>query len=761
MAPKTRALPWSTPGVGLLTAAIEICPQPLAIAREGVVLWCNAAFACLFGYATPGELHQFKLARLFPPGHACPGTAPRNSPLESFGCGFPGCEFQGMKKNGDRVLVEGSCRWFSVEGKPALMISARDMSQGERRRVSREGPARFRAIFEASAMGIAHCTLGGLLVETNRALQRMLGYAPQELNGRHYSSITHSDDAAALSALYQQIISGSREHGQLEQRFLRHDGEWLWGRLTLSLIRSPAGEPLFTMAMVEDASEQKRAQQALLRSEQRFRALVEHSSDALVLLDEQGKTTYTSNLETLGYSGDEPLDPFDVVHADDLPAVRAAFQECLNKPGEAVTLECRARHKDGSWHELECVAVNRLAMPEVAAVVVDFRDISGRKRIERQLREAQRLETVGRLVGGIAHDFNSLLTAIMLYCDLMLSGLAPRHPGRRHAEEIRSASERGAALVQQLLSFARQQVVQPRLLALNSVLRSMENMLRRLIGQNIALSLDLAGDAGSVLADPSQMQQLVLNLVLNARDAMPEGGELQIATRMAEEPGHAGPLRWVELEVCDNGCGMDAETRAHLFEPFFTTKKGRGSGLGLATVQNIVQGCRGRISVASEPGRGTQATVRLPQAGPALTEPVAPAAPAVRGGRETILLAEDDAAVRAAARRVLAREGYRVVAASNGAEALRALHKHAGRLDLVLADLIMPRMSGAELVRQVRALRPEVKALYISGYSDASHLGKASAGDDVLLFRKPFTGNALLAKVREALGPSVLAGEID
>ena len=762
MAVMPRVLPRSGAGPDLLAAAIEICPQPLAIASEGAVLWSNAAFASLFGYATPAELEQLELANLFPPGHSCNWTAQADALAEPFGCGFPGCDFLGFKKNGARVSVESSCRWFSRGGKPLLMMAARDISKAERRRVPREGAARFRAIFEASAIGIAHCTLTGRLAQTNRALQQMLGYSPEELNGRHFGSISHPDDAAAAADFYGQIKSGSREHGQLEQRFLRKGGECVWGRLTLSLIRSPSGEPLFTIAMVEDITGQNRAQEALLRSEQRFRALVEHSADTVVLLDEHGNSTYTSNPDALGYDAAECRKPLALLHPDDRAAAENCFQECLRKPGEAITLECRARHKDGSWRELECIVVNRLAMPAVAAVVVDFRDISARKRIEHQLREAQRLETVGRLVGGIAHDFNSLLTAIMLYCDLMLTGLEPRHRGRRHAEEIRAASERGAALVQQLLSFARQQVPEPRPLSLNSVLENMQNMLARLIGEDIAFSLHLAPGLGSVQADVSQMQQLVLNLVLNARDAMPDGGKLQIATRAVEEPGEAGPpIRWIELEVSDDGCGMDAETQARLFEPFFTTKKGRGSGLGLSTVQNIVHSSQGRIFVASEPGRGTRATVRLPQCSAATVElPVAAGAALSHGGRETILLVEDDAAVRMAARRVLAHAGYRVIAASNGREALRALHKHAAGVDLVLADIIMPGINGEELVSKVRALRPETKALYMSGYSDLRHLGDLSGGGEVLLFRKPFTGNALLAKVREVLGADPLAGEI-
>jgi PAS domain S-box-containing protein len=623
----------SRPGASpeLLSAAMERCSDALAIVSEGVFLWSNDAFARLFGYSSPRDLQEVELRALLPPGHACASGRAKARSGFADGCGFPACQFTARKGDGTTMQVESSCQWFHLRGERFLVMGARDISHAERRRVPREGAARYRAIFEASAIGIYQCTPAGYLVETNRALQQMLGYSQQELNGRHFSSITHPEDSGNDAALYAEVAAGKREYYQINQRYLRKGGSCGWGRLTISLVRAPSGEPLFTIGLVEDITEQKR--------------------------------------------------------------------------------------------------------------------------IEQQLRESQRMETVGRLVGGISHDFNSLLTAIMLYCDLLLSGLEARSRARRHAEEIRAASERGAALVQQLLSFARQQAPSPQLLSVNELLQSMENMLRRLIGENIELSLALAADLDAVKADPSQIQQVVLNLVLNARDAMPNGGTLEIQTRpvdaRTDEPG--APAYWVELKVRDSGSGMDEETRAHLFEPFFTTKRGRGSGLGLATVRSIVDGAGGQISVQSQVAHGTTVTVRFPASGVLPRESCSQTEAAKVAGRgETILLVEDDDAVRVAARRVLAGDGYKVLVASNGSEAIDKAQRHGGPIHLLLADMIMPGMSGAELVQKLRPLRPEMRALYISGYSDLTHLADNT---DVLLFRKPFSGGALLAKIREVLTP--------
>jgi signal transduction histidine kinase len=377
-----------------------------------------------------------------------------------------------------------------------------------------------------------------------------------------------------------------------------------------------------------------------------------------------------------------------------------------------------------------------------------------------QLRQAQKMEAVGRLAGGVAHDFNNLLTAITGYSDLLMSDLAEGDPRRADLEQIKHAADRAAGLTRQLLAFSRRQVLQPRVLDLNVVITDVEKMLRRVIGEDIDLVTIPGSALGRVKADPGQLDQVILNLAVNARDAMPEGGKLTIETANVELDGayalrHIAvrPGPYVMLAVSDTGCGMDAEILARLFEPFFTTKEvGKGTGLGLATVYGIVTQSGGSISVYSEPGRGTTFKMYLPRVKEAVETRVVVASPdtPVRGS-ETILVVEDEEAVRSLARLVLERKGYTVLEARHGTEALRVSERHEGPIALVLTDLVMPGLGGRELAGRLATVRPDTKVLYMSGYTDNAivHQGVLDAGAAFL--SKPFTPDALARKVREVL----------
>jgi two-component system cell cycle sensor histidine kinase/response regulator CckA len=370
---------------------------------------------------------------------------------------------------------------------------------------------------------------------------------------------------------------------------------------------------------------------------------------------------------------------------------------------------------------------------------------------EEELRQAQKMEAVGRLAGGIAHDFNNLLTAISGYTNLLIRSLDPAHPGRDDAEEIRRMAEQAASLTRQILAFSRRQVMRPEVIDLNRVIRDTESMLRRLIGEDVDLSTHLAGDLEPVRADPGQIEQVLLNLVVNSRDAMPRGGSLSIAT--CNEPGASGAEPRVRLEVTDTGAGMDAETQARAFDPFFTTKdRFKGTGLGLSTVYGIVQQSGGSIALQSRPALGTTVEIVLPAAAgrPAALR-VPAVAPAPVRGSETVLLAEDEPTVRRLLNRILDESGYRVIEASNGAEALERAEAHEGTLHLVITDVIMPEMGGTELVERMKHVHPEAKVLYVSGYADEA-LGQRGVvpGNEAFL-AKPFTPEALARKVREIL----------
>jgi two-component system, cell cycle sensor histidine kinase and response regulator CckA len=460
----------------------------------------------------------------------------------------------------------------------------------------------------------------------------------------------------------------------------------------------------------------------------------------------------------LGYSREELRGmPFrNVTHPEDADRYSRMLQELVDGKGGACELEVRFVGKGNmcGWIHLK-VSLVRGPESEPQFAIALAEDISERKRAEQRLREAQKMEVIGRLVGGVAHDFNNLLTGIMLYCDLLVAGLQRGSRLRHHAEEIRMAGEQGAALIQQLLAISRQQVVEPRLLCLNQTILGTRGLLSRLIGENIELDVQLSEALGNVKIDPAQAQQILFNLALNARDAIGQSGRITIETSHCELPPaeSAVPrmaLPGVKLAVTDTGCGMSAETRSHLFEPFFTTKTpGRGNGLGLATVYSIVKNCNGTIQVESEPGRGTRFTVMLPRIpdsplAKAGTVKFSPAA-----GGETVLLVEDNVTVRKAAQRILSECGYEVLEAGNGADAIQVPQNHPKIIDLLVADLVMPGMNGRELGKLLQGKRPDLRILYMSAYEPQD--AGSDESDPVVFFRKPFTGAALLDKVRQVL----------
>ena len=422
-------------------------------------------------------------------------------------------------------------------------------------------------------------------------------------------------------------------------------------------------------------------------------------------------------------------------------------------------IEITALHKAGREFPVELTATSvRLGDTWLFSAFV--RDITDRKRLEEQLRQAQKMEAVGRLAGGVAHDFNNILTAMAGYASLLLDELPRGDPQRDDVDEIRKAVDRATALTRQLLAFSRQQVLELKVLDLNAVVANLESMLRRLIGEDVELVTRLDSRLGAVKADAGQLEQVLMNLVVNARDAMPDGGKLSIETATADwngadaqQPVPALPGRYAMLAVSDTGAGMDAETKAHLFEPFFTTKeKGKGTGLGLATVYGIVKQFEGYIWVYSEPGQGAAFKIYLP----CVDEPTEPvASPTVRPeslrGTETVLVVEDEPAVRALVLKVLQRHGYTVLEVTNPEGAVACAANHEGPIHLLLTDVVMPGMGGREVAARVCALRPDLKVLFMSGYTDDAVVRHGRLEPGAAFLQKPFTPQVLAAKVRELL----------
>ena len=513
------------------------------------------------------------------------------------------------------------------------------------------------------------------------------------------------------------------------------------------------------------ALERRRIERLLHEREQYFRSLIEQAMDIITVLDAEGTIRYASPsvLPLLGYAPDElagrPL--LELVHADDAEATRRVFGEGVASGQGGRLLELRFRHKDGTFRTLEAIGRYLLHDPVVQGVVINARDVTERRSLERQLLQSQKMEAVGRLAGGIAHDFNNVLTAILGYAGLLLDGLPTLSPLRPDLEEIHKAAERAAGLTRQLLAFSRKQVLEMRVLDLNELVADMDKLLRRLLGEDIEVFTSLAPSLGAVRADPAQLEQVIVNLAVNSRDAMPQGGRLAIETHNAElddsyarEHVAVRPGRYVMLAVSDTGTGMDAETMSHVFEPFFTTKEsGKGTGLGLATVYGIVKQSGGYVWCYSELGHGTTFKVYLPRVdAPIERAPVRAAAgsPPPRGW-EIVLLVEDDPRLRELTRRVLEKHGYTVLEAAT-AQAASALERgYTGPIHLLLTDVVLPGASGRTLADELLARRDGLKVLFMSGYTADAIAHRGVLAPNTAFIHKPFSADALAAKVREVL----------
>ncbi|MGC1171629.1 MAG: PAS domain S-box protein, partial [Candidatus Acidiferrales bacterium] len=514
------------------------------------------------------------------------------------------------------------------------------------------------------------------------------------------------------------------------------------------------------------AIERKRAEEKIRESEARLRVLVEQLPAVLWTVGKDLRFTSAlgAGLARLGLKPNQivGVSLMDYFETNDQTFLPIAAHRRATK-GEPVTFHVEWKGGSYTCH----VEPLRTAEGELQGAICMALDITDRKQLEEQLRQAQKMEAVGRLAGGIAHDFNNLLMVIQGYADLMTERLAEGDPLRRNAEQIQTASQRATSLTRQLLAFSRKQMLAPKVLNVQSVVVEMEKILRRLIGEDIQLETSSAPDLGLIKADRSQIEQVILNLAVNARDAMPEGGRLTIETANVEldkaaahPPAVLSPGKYVMLAVTDNGCGMDAETQAHIFEPFFTTKeKGKGTGLGLATVYGIVKQSGGYVWVYSEPGRGTSFKVYLPRIEDEQTARGRDnkiEAKALPRGSETVLLVEDEKGVRELAREYLELTGYTVIAAEDGHTALELAAMHVGPIQLLMTDVVMPGISGRELAGRVKTIRPEIKVLFMSGYTDQAVVHHGILDTDAALLQKPFTMAALAAKLREILSTEMV-----
>ncbi len=686
--------------------------------------------------------------------------AQRMIALKAQGRGPTTYELQIRSKDGRAVDVEVSTRIIQFGGKPVgVQGIARDIS--ERRlaeKALRDSEERYRLIFDSTPLPIFvydERTLNFLAV--NDAAVRSYGYTREEFLRMTLKDIRPPEEVHYLVRRLQQdpmpvhTAVHRKKDGTLIDVEIRGHAVGLFGETA-------------RLVITEDITERVRSEQAIRESEAKFRTLSE-SSPYAILIARDMRVIFANRAaeEITGYSAAELAanDATPLLTPQGKAPVEEKRVSRQSKILQTQRYEIKFTTKSRTEKWLD-VTTNVISFEGAPAVLVNAMDVTERKTVEDQLRQAQKMEAVGRLAGGVAHDFNNLLMIMRGYADLILDSGTTDEATRRNAEQITKAAERAAGLTQQLLAFSRKQVLAPQVLDLQQVMQGVHTMLRRLIGEDVDLVVSSVPNLWMVKADPNQIEQVVLNLAINARDAMPRGGKLIVELSNVEldeyfAHNHAGATQGPHVQLCvtDTGVGMTADVRARVFEPFFTTKEvGRGTGLGLATVYGIVKQSNGYISVYSEPGKGTSFKVYLPKVAEQTETPPSKDHPEKSFGTETILLVEDEADVRALAREFLDSRGYRVLEAQNGMAALHLSQTHPGGIDLLLTDVVMPGMSGRELAEQIGSVRPRMKVLFVSGYT-AEAIGQHGILDPGTEFlQKPFSREALARKLREVLDKS-------
>jgi two-component system cell cycle sensor histidine kinase/response regulator CckA len=638
----------------------------------------------------------------------------------------------------------------------------------------RQANERFELAAAAVTSAIYDCTFRQRTVVWTPGLTELAGYRVDEAGptSAWWLERVHPDDRARVEERFRADAASGRDF-VAEYRFRAKDGRYLdvldRGRFVLDA----AGHAVRIVGSMIDISERARADAVLRESEARHRTVLESAMDAFVGMDHEGRVTeFNPAAERMFGRARADVIGRELASAVIPPSFREAHRRGLARylaTGQTAMLGARievtALRADGTEFPVE-LTVTRARAEDPALFNAYIRDLTDQKRaeaarasLEVQLQQAQKMEAIGRLAGGVAHDFNNLLTVITGRAHMLLSRLKPGEPLHRDVDLIQKTSQRAVALTSQLLAFSRKQVVQPRVLDLGPLVAELAPMLQRMIGEDMELSVAPVEGSGRVKVDPSQMQQVLMNLAVNARDALPNGGRVAVAFRDVEVSeatavGQANlpPGPYVTLVVSDTGTGMSAETAAHVFEPFFTTKEqGKGTGLGLSTVYGIVEQSRGHIEMQSELGRGTTFTIYLPR----VEEPVA-GQPAETGRRlrttaRTVLAVDDEPEVLELATEILRRVGYSVLEAADGAAALEVATRHEGEIHLLVTDMVMPGMSGRDLAERLRALRPTLRVLYISGYVQDPSARAALASEHSAFVAKPFTPELLTDRVRELL----------
>jgi two-component system, cell cycle sensor histidine kinase and response regulator CckA len=759
------------------TALLEAAPDAMICAgRDGRIALVNAQAERLFGYTRDELIGQAVeilvpdgVRKLHPSHRAAYMADPRPRPMGA------GMELAGRRRDGTSFPAEISLSTIDTDEGILVTAAVRDVTE---RRLAAETTARLASIIQSSYEAVIGKNLDQIITSWNPGAERLYGYTAQEMIGQHIRMITSAEDRDREARLHVKVASD----GQVERyqaRRVRKDGTLITVALTLSPIADDRGAIIGVSTVGRDVTEQQRAQA-------RFTALLEAAPDAMICAAQDGRIALVNaQAERLfGYSRDELIgQPVEILVPDGAreihPSHRAGYMLAPQPRPMGADMQLAGRRRDGTTFPAE-ISLSAIDTDDGILVTAAVRDVTERleiqaererlltqaerDRLEREMHQSQRLESLGQLAGGVAHDFNNLLGVISNYAAFAGEQLASPQASLNLADirdditQVEQAAERAASLTHQLLAFARQEVIQPRVLNLSDVVNGVEQLLLRTLGEHVELITDLAGQLSPVLADPGQIEQILVNLAVNARDAMPQGGKLTIQTATADvgEPAASqlglAPAQYVTLKVSDTGTGIPAHILNRVCEPFFSTKpKGEGSGLGLATVYGIVTQAGGQLRIYSEAGLGTTFTAYLP----ATTQKAVPAGPgaptARRGQGEMVLVVEDEPAMREVTRRLLARNGYQVTAVAGGQEALAALTHRLDHIEVLLTDVIMPQMQGKELATKVLALHHRARVVFMSGYTQGLLSAQGVLAPGVHLIEKPFSEASLLAKLHEVL----------
>ena len=724
----------------------------------GNCTFCNPAALQLLGYEHESDVLGKNMHRLI--HHSYPDGQPR---AEKDCCIYHSFnQRQGVNRD-DEVYWRADGKPISVEyssfpifraGRVAgAVVVFRDIGARKSTQYALQlSEERFRAAFARAAIGMAIVETDGRLVEANEAFCRLTGYSNSELRHLTMPDITFPEDVPESSRLVESLVKGESQSHVYEKRYVTKSGGIRWAKVSLAVLRSAVDQTIQIIALAEDTTERHAAEQALANNAQQLQALFDNALDAVLIMDSDGGflDVNPAACALLKLSRDQLKGRC----GSDVTETPSEFHEAWRKFLQQGTY--RGHHcvlrSDGERRWIDVSATANFIPGRHLAIV---RDITEQHELETQLRQAQKMEAIGRLAGGIAHDFNNLLNVISGFGQLLEDHV--EQSKRRYLDEVMKAARRAAALTRQLLAFSRKQILDPKVLDLNATIAEMSTMISRVIGEHIELRLRLEPSLGKVKADQSQVEQVLLNLVINARDAMPSGGHVTIETRnirldeyYADHHASAEPGDYVMLAVADNGIGMSDQVRSRIFEPFYTTKEtGKGTGLGLATVYGIVKQSGGWIWVYSEIGHGTVFKIYLPLV---TQDPAVTTVDCNRQqghvGTETVLLVEDEDALREVGKEYLESCGYQVLEARNGSDALEISEQYPGPIHVLLTDVVMPKLGGRELARRLAPSRPDMKVVYVSGYTEDAIVDHGILDSDVVFLQKPYSLGELSNHVR-------------